>query len=137
MKSLLGIFSRTNIKEELDVAVGLGDAGRVDKLLRRGVDPNDRGGPLARQCFLGRAVERDSTIDVIDLLLEAGADPRLPYRMLGGYEVSFSEAAEYLGRSREIIDRLRHAEQEAIQKWGPGPEFRKLSDIGCGLKLRR
>lgn len=57
--------------------IGMGDAEQLREVFDRGGDPNctDRGGrPALTRAVVGRAVEAD----IVRVLLEAGADPKIP-----------------------------------------------------------
>lgn len=123
---LTRIFQKTGLNEKMDVAIFWKDNDEVEKLLNRGADPNGRG---LRQIHLGKAIECRNEA-AIELLLDAGADPRQPLRHMG-FELSMVEGAETFRLSSSIIDRLKAAEREAIENWGPGPKLRRPPTGGC------
>jgi len=97
------------------VAIFWDDVPKVRDILKRGADPN---GWAGRQRFLGKALERNS-LSIVELLLKAGADPRLPYNRMG-MEFKMSDAARRF-EYHELADRLKEAESKAESCWGVLP----------------
>ncbi|MGQ4878899.1 hypothetical protein ACOJCM_10060 [Billgrantia sp. LNSP4103-1] len=116
--------SQRSLNHELDVAIFWKYKERVEELLNHGANPN---GANIRQYYLGKAVE-GGDIEIVKLLLEAGADPRMPFRWWGGEQVTMSEGAARLKRSDEFVKLLKDAEDEAVRTLGPGPKLFKPSN---------
>lgn len=112
--------------EKFETAIFWKDVAKIEHLLSQGADPNGRG---RRQYHLGRAVEGQS-LQVIKLLLDAGADPRMPFR-IDGFEATMSEGAQRIGASAEVIELLKRAEKQAVATRGPGPEPRRPPTDSC------
>jgi len=96
------------------------DAVDVATLLGEGADPNVFASPADRYRPLSYAIEWAAPFQVIDALLNAGADPQEPYRWQGR-DYRLSEIAEMGGLQKEILERLKSAEREADNKYGPRP----------------
>ena len=110
------------LHKDMDVAICWKHVEKVQLLLKLGADPNGFG-PTSKQYFLGKAVE-GGNLEIINLLLDAGADAREPYKFIG-YEIKLSEEAARRKFEKAVIDRLVEAEQEAIRLKGPGRPLRR------------
>jgi hypothetical protein len=128
------IYRKQNERNvELHIAIHHKGGGEVEKWLRAGADPNSYAQPgITPHRPLGEAVKCGASLEVIDALLKAGADPQEPYRFMGR-EFLNSEAAELSGLSKEIVARLKLAEKEAEAKNGPRELFRGYGGF-CGFK---
>lgn len=122
-------YNRKKLNTSLGQAIFWGDVGKVQKLLKRGADPN---GWAGRQRFLGKALEKNSQT-IIKALLESGADPRLPYLKLG-MEFKMSEAAR-LYEYHDLAVLLEQAERDAEDRLGKLP-LRELRRGSCTRKPR-
>ncbi len=117
------------LNREFQLAVFWKHTARIQALLSKGADVDARG---MRQYPLGSAIEGGDA-EVIALLLDAGADPRMPFRA-DGREISMYDAAIMLNAPPRIIDRIRAAEEKAIKERGPGPALRDSLSAGfCAL----
>jgi hypothetical protein len=126
MLNLGAIFRRRDLNKELQIAIFFKEADEVKRLLRRGANPSGWG---SRQTHLGRAIEGQNA-EIIGILIDAGADARQPFRYMG-FEISMVEAAEKLGVAKDIVAKLKHAERDAIERLGSGPQLRRQAQNGC------
>jgi ankyrin repeat protein len=115
LRSLWRRLTGASLNEELQAAIFWKDEARVEKLLRKGADPNS---PAGQQTLLGLAVFRGS-LPIVRLLLTAGADPREPY-YIAGAEYRLSYMAQHFGLP-ELAQVLEAAELDAEARLGPRP----------------
>ena len=114
----------------LRVSIHQRNIAEVEKLLGEGADPNAFADSSARYRPLADAMRCNAPLPIIDALLRAGANPLEPYRWLGG-EFILSEAAGMSGLPKDIVQRLKLAEQEAEAKYGPRGPLREYQEKSC------
>lgn len=118
------MFNKRRAKKaiQLRIAISQNDVAMLRRLLCKGVDPNTPT-PYDNSGALVYAVSWSASAEIIQVLLEAGADPQEPMRF-GGRDFPLSEAARMAGRTTAIVDLLRAAEAAAEKIHGPRDLFR-------------
>ena len=122
--------SQKTLTDELRSAILWRDVDGVKRALTEGADPNAPVNARGRHA-LDYAIDWDTPLVIFEALLEAGADPQVPY-VFQGNEIRLSEAAKWCKKSDDIVKRLEQAEQEAESKNGPRPLSQKKT-VSCGL----
>ena len=132
MKSIKSLFNkrRERLNALLRSAIVKHDVAGVEKFLHEGASPNAFADSSDRYRPLANAVGYNAPLQIIDALLNAGADPKEPYRFLGR-EFLLSEAAQMSGLPKEVVQRLQLAENEAEIKHGPRDLFRGYERESC------
>ena len=114
----------------LRVALREHDVSEVERLLRKGANPNDYADSADHHLPLANAIRYNAPLEIFNVLLKHGADPQEPFCFMGR-EFKLSEAAELSKRSHEIVRRLKEAELEAEAKNGPRELFRGYVRTSC------
>jgi len=112
-------WNKDREKRSLWWAIVNNDVSEVVKFINQGADPNEWLSPYTLDENSLHVAVRCGHLELVELLLRAGADPLEPFRV-GGYEFTCSESARALG-FHEIAETLANAEVRALASRGPRP----------------